>query len=207
VAAGVREQVNEAGCPAIQDGLYLELAGKKRGQAPLSLPVEVTALSAGGVVLKTAGASDSVDALHLEGRETVIRVPQLREEPLGQIQGRVLWVRAGEGKEGEYAIALELNSPGLRVRKVLEDRLETCPRDIKELWDQWDRVHARRLLPSPDQAVYLVAVGAMAGGATFYFLGPDTLKLYGGILAIYGCLMMAARSAWAMWQARTVPEE
>lgn len=68
-------------------------------------------------------------------------------------------------------------------------------------------MHARRLLPSADQAIYLVAVGAMVGGAALYLFGPETLKLYGGILAIYGCLMMAARSAWAMWQARTVPEE
>jgi hypothetical protein len=191
----------------LQNGLYLELGGKKRGQAPLSLPAEVMGLSAGGVVLIAAGAAGRVGDSNLKGQEAVILLPQYPEEELGRIQGRVLWARPAEGQAGAYVISLELAEPDLRVRQVLEDRLQVYPRDFKELWDQWDRVHGRRFIPSGHQAVYGVAVGAMVGGTALYFLGPENLRLYGSILAIYGCLMMAAKSAWAMWQERTVPEE
>lgn len=207
MATGVREPKRETGRPPVRSAIYLELAGQKRRERGLTFPVGVAGLSAGGVILTTADASGKFGSLHLEGRKATIRLPQVPDGDLGQIQGRVLWTRPEEGKAGEYAVALELAEPDLRVRKVLEDRLEDYPRDIKELWDQWDLLHARQLLPSTDQAIYLVSVGAMAGGTALYFFGPETLKLYGSVLAIYGCLMMAAKSAWAMWQDRTMPGE
>jgi len=209
VAAGLKKQVAAACLPAVEapGGIFLELANPGRGRKTLTLPVGVTGLSAGGVMLKAEDASEKFAALNLTGQEAVIRLPHFPEEDLGQIRGRVLWARPEEGKAGEYAIALELADPELRVRKVLEDRLQAYPGDIKELWDQWDRVHARRLLPSADQAVYLVGVGAIGGGTALYFLGPEFLKMFGSILAIYGCLMMAARSAWVMWQERTLSED
>jgi len=187
--------------------MYLELAGQKRGQGSLKLQVEVTGLSAGGVMLRAENASGTFDFLNLKDRDVIIRLPELPEEDLGRIQGRILWVRSEEGKAGEYFLGLELADPDLRVRKALEDRLQAYPSDIKELWDQWDRVHARRITLRADQAIYLVGVGAMVGGTALYFLGPDSLKLFGSILAIYGCLMMAAKSVWAMWQERAVPED
>ncbi|MDI6852652.1 MAG: PilZ domain-containing protein [Deltaproteobacteria bacterium] len=190
-----------------QDGIYLEIGGRRRGRAPLSVPVEVKGLSAGGVVLTAADASGSIGDSGLEGQEALILLPRYPEEELGRIAGRVLWTRPAEGQADAYVIALELAEPDLRVRQALEERLKGYPRDFKELWDQWDRVHARRFIPSGHQAIYAVAVGAMAGGTALYFLGPENLKLYGSILAIYGCLMMAAKSAWAMWQDRTVSEE
>jgi hypothetical protein len=207
VAAGVSEQISEERGSTLQNGLYLELGGKRRGRTSLSLPVEVAGLSAGGVVLTATDASGRVGDSDLKGQEALILLPQYSEEDLGKIPGRVLWTRAAEGQAGAYVIALELAEPDLRVRQVLEDRLKEYPRDFKELWDQWDRVHARRFIPSGHQAIYAVAVGAMAGGTALYLLGPENLRLYGSILAIYGCLMMAARSAWAMWQDRIVPEE
>jgi hypothetical protein len=169
--------------------------------------VGVTELSAGGVVLKVEDASGKVDIANLQGQEAVIRLPGIADAELGRIQGRVLWARPQEGKAGVYAIGLELADPDLRVRRVLEDRLQGYPRDIKELWDQWDRVHVRRLPLKADHAVYLIAASAIGGGTGLYFLGPEPLKLYGSILAIYGCLMMAAKSVWAMWQERAVAGE
>jgi hypothetical protein len=188
-------------------GLYLEFAGQKRDRGAITLAVGVTELSATGVVLRAEDASGKLDGAGLEGREAIIRLPHTTEAELDQIQGRVLWTKPQAGKAGEYAIGLELANPDLRVRKTLEDRLQVYPKDIKELWDQWDRVHVRRLPLKADQAVYLVAAAAIGGGVGLFFLGPESLKLYGSILAVYGCMMMAVKSVWAMWQERTMSEE
>jgi hypothetical protein len=191
---------------AATGGLSLEFADPSRGQGRLTFPVSVAGLSSGGVVLKIEDSSGKLDLLNLKGREVKICLPGWPEENLGRIRGRVLWTRP-EGDRGEYSLGLELADPDFRVRKALEDRLEAYPRDLKELWDQWDRVHARRLLPTADQAVYLVGIAAMAGGMGLYIIGPESLKLFGSIMAIYGCLMMAAKSVWTLWQERTIPEE
>ncbi|MBW1991942.1 MAG: PilZ domain-containing protein [Deltaproteobacteria bacterium] len=206
MVAGLKQQGGGESLPPAMEGLYLELAGGRKGQA-LVCPAQVTGLSAGGVILQTEDCSGKFAALDLTGREAAIRLPHLPPEDLGLIRGRVLWCRSEKDGSGKHTIGLELADPDLQVRKVLEDCLQGCPRDIKELWDQWDRMHARRLLPTGDQAVYLVSLGAVMGGTLLYFLGPDAFQLYGSLLAIYGCLMMAARSAWTMWQNRSVPEE
>ena len=202
MAAGVKE--HKAGAAG---GLYLKIAGEKWGRKDLSLPVEVTELSAGGVVLRVEDASGRVDIANLQGQEAVISLPDLAANELGQIQTRVLWAKPQEGKAGTYSIGLELADSDLWVRKLLEDRLQGNPRDIKDLWDQWDRIHLRRLPLKANHAVYVVAAAAIGGGTGLYFLGPESLKLFGSILAIYGCLMMAAKSIRAMWHERTVAGE
>ncbi len=208
MAAGVTDQVAGIFTPAeAPGGIYLELTGQRRGQGNHTLPVGVTGLSAGGVVLGVEDTGGKFDFLNLKNRKVVICLPERAEEDLARIHGRVIWSQPEENKPGKYLLGLALADPDLRVRKVLEDRLQEYPRDIKELWDQWDRVHARRITLQADQAVYLVGAGAMMGGTALYFLGPASLKLYGSILAIYGCLMMAARSVWALWQERAVPED
>lgn len=187
--------------------LYLEFADRGGGREGVGIPVGVTQLSAGGVVLRVRDGQGKVDLTDLPGQEAIIRLAGLEDPDLSRIQARVLWARAQEGRTGEYAIGLELATPDLPVRKVLEDHLEGYPKDMKELWDQWDRVHVGRLPLKADHAVYLVAAGAIGGGTGLYFLGPESLKLYGSILAIYGCLMMAAKSIWAMWRERVVAGE
>lgn len=186
-------------------GLYMELPDPEEGRAPGKCPVHVTSLSAGGVVLRVEDASGKFVLQNLMGREVVICSPEALEEDLSRIRARVLWTRPEEAYG--LSLGLELADPDLRVRKILEDRLQGYPRDIKELWDQWDRIHAQRLVPSINQAVYIVGLGAMAGGTVLYFLGPESLRLFGSILAVYGCLLMAAKSAWAMWRERVVPEK
>lgn len=150
VAAGVMECMAGAA-----GGLYLEFAGRRRGGESLALPVKVKELSAGGVVLKVEETAGKVDLAHLQGQEAFIRLPGIEDGELGRIQTRVLWAKAPGDKTGECAIGLELADPDLRIRKMLEDRLQGYPRDIKELWDQWDRVHVRPFPLKADHAVYL----------------------------------------------------
>jgi Tfp pilus assembly protein PilZ len=202
VAAGVREHRTKAA-----DDLYLEFAGSRQGQEDVAISAGVRELSAGGVVLKFEDVSGKVDAANLQGREAIIRLREVADPERGRIKARVLWARPQGDKAGAYLIGLELADPELQVRKMLEDRLQAYPGDIKELWDQWDRVHVCRLPLKADYAVYLVAAIAIGGGTGLYFLGPESLKLYGSILAIYGCLMMAGKSVWAMWQERVVARE
>uniref|UniRef100_A0A7C3WMJ1 PilZ domain-containing protein n=1 Tax=Desulfobacca acetoxidans TaxID=60893 RepID=A0A7C3WMJ1_9BACT len=187
--------------------MSLELPGSERNRDTLTFPVSLASLSAGGVVLRVEEAPKTIDFLNLKNREAIICLPHLPAEDLGRIRGRVLWSRPDESKPTRYAMGLVLADLDLRVRKVLEDRLQAYPKDVKELWDQWDLVQARRFHPSAGQAVYLVGAGAVAGGMTLYLVGPESWRLFGSILSLYGCLMMAARSVWAMWGKGTGPED
>lgn len=208
MAQGIAGQMAGAGAGPENPGesLYLELPCLGRVGGASAFPVSVANLSAGGVVLRVKDALKTVDFLNLKDREAVICLPGRADDPPARIPCRVLWSRPDEGEPAMYALGLELADPDLRVRKALEDRLQAYPKDIKELWDQWDLVQVSRLLPSGDQAVYLAGASAVAAGMALYILGSESLKLFGAILAIYGCLVVAAKSVWAMWGRPTATE-
>lgn len=193
--------------PEFSTGIYLEIVGPRREKKLWRVPVNVKSLSAGGVVLRADEASGKFDVMNLDGLEAVIHLPDPVDEDLREVRGKVLWSRSGKEGSREYLLGLELADPDLRVRKVLEDHLRVFPRDIKDLWDQWDLLHGRRPLSHADQAVYLAGMGALVGGTALYFVGPESFKLFGSILAIYGCLMMAAKSLWSMWQGRVLSRD
>lgn len=205
---GLAGQMAGAGAGPENPGerLYLELPGSGRGGETPAFPVSVASLSAGGVVLKVEDSPKTVDFLNLKDREAVICLPGGADDPPGRIPCRVLWSRPDDGKPARYALGLELADPDLRGRKALEDRLQAYPKDIKELWDQWDLMQVSRLLPSGDQAVYLAGASAVVAGMALYLLGSESLKLFGAILAIYGCLTVAAKSVWAMWGRPSAPQ-
>jgi len=178
--------------------LILSVPPRGRDREPLRLPVRINSLSATGALLEIPDRDAPPAFFSLSGREAVITVPSA-SSPVRDIEGRISWTRpAAQG----FIVAFELKEPELEVRRVLEEHLGSFPRDLKELWDAWDEVHHRRPAQVAEQAAYLVGVGAVAAGTTLYLAGPDTLKLYGCILALYGCLMMAAKSLWSLWRGR-----
>lgn len=182
--------------------LILSVSPVGRGREPVRLPVRINSLSATGALLESQEAQASPLLLALAGRDARILIPPDSPAPLREITGRLAWVRPVRRKNGGMMMAFELQEPDLEVRRVLEDHMASFPRDLKELWDAWDEVHRSRPAQMAEQAAYLVGVGAVAAGTTLYLAGPETLKLYGSVMALYGCLMMAAKSIWSLWRAR-----
>jgi hypothetical protein len=57
-------------------------------------------------------------------------------------------------------------------------------------------------LPAADSAYYWVGFGAALAGLSVYFLAPETYRLFGVILAVYGTLTIAGKSVWSLMQKR-----
>jgi phage shock protein PspC (stress-responsive transcriptional regulator) len=53
-----------------------------------------------------------------------------------------------------------------------------------------------------DTAFYWVGFGGVLAGLSVYFLAPETYRLFGVILAVYGTLTIAGKSVWALMQKR-----
>ena len=61
----------------------------------------------------------------------------------------------------------------------------------------------QRAAPSYDNTTYLVGIGAVLAGLSIYFLAPESYRLFGVILAVYGSLTIAGKSVWSLLQNRT----
>jgi hypothetical protein len=57
-------------------------------------------------------------------------------------------------------------------------------------------------LAASDSAFYWVGFGAVLAGLSVYFLAPDTYRLFGVILAVYGTLTIGGKSVWSLMQKR-----
>ena len=58
-----------------------------------------------------------------------------------------------------------------------------------------------------ESAFYWVGFGAALAGLAVYFLAPETYRLFGVILAIYGTLTIAGKSVWSLMQKRPRSQE
>jgi hypothetical protein len=56
--------------------------------------------------------------------------------------------------------------------------------------------------PTSDSAYYWVGFGGALAGLSVYFLAPETYRLFGVILAVYGTLTIAGKSVWSLMQKR-----
>jgi len=61
--------------------------------------------------------------------------------------------------------------------------------------------------PSSDHAFYWVGFGGVLVGLLIYFMGPESYRLFGIILAVYGSLTVAGKSVWSLFQKRPRPQE
>jgi hypothetical protein len=59
-------------------------------------------------------------------------------------------------------------------------------------------VPTQQPLPASDHTFYWVGFGAVLAGLSVYFLAPESYRLFGVILAIYGSLTIAGKSVWSL---------
>lgn len=184
-----------------------EINTSSGGDPPFHLPVNVKSLSAGGVILEVHYPPDGLDLRELQGRGGVINLPPTAKGPGMAIQGKVQWTRPQGGDKPRFLLGLELEDPTLEVRQTLEDHLVIVTKDIKELWDHWDRLQEK---PAPvsasSQGIYVVGMAVVLGGVALQIWGPENLKSFGFILVLYGCATLAVKSIWTLWRQRMHPK-
>jgi hypothetical protein len=175
---------------------------------PFHLPVAVKSLSAGGVILEVHYPPEGLDLRELQGKGGVVHLPASGNGKEMAVRGKVLWARPQASDNPNFLLGLELEEPTLEVRQALEDHLPINTRDIKELWDQWDRFQektAPRASPAT-QGIYVVGLGVVLGGVALQMWGPENYKSFGFILVLYGCVALAVKSIWSIWQQRHTPK-
>ena len=180
-----------------------EILASTGGGPPFHLPVSVKSLSAGGVILEVNYPPDGLDFRELQGRGGIINLPSDANGKGISIQGKVQWARPQGGDDPRFQMGLELEDPSMEVRHALESQMSIVTKDIKELWDHWDRIQEKvPLIPSPSQAIYVVGMGVVLGGVALQMWGPDDLKSFGFILVLYGCATLVVKSIWSLWRQR-----
>lgn len=180
-----------------------EILAAPGGGPPFHLPANIKSLSAGGVILELQYPPDGLDLRELQGRSGIINLPDTAAGKGRNIRGTVQWTRPQGGDNLKFLLGLELEETSLEVRQALEERLHIATKDIKELWDHWDRLQEKEAKPpAPSQAIYMVGLGVVVGGVTLQLWGPDNLKSFGFILVLYGCAALAVQSIWSLWRQR-----
>jgi hypothetical protein len=183
-----------------------EILAPGGGGLPFHLPVVIKSLSAGGAILEVHYPPDGLDLRELEGRGGVIHLPAAGNGTERAFRGTVLWTRPQAGDNPNFLLGLELAEPTLEMRQALEEQLPIATKDIKELWDHWDRLQESPAPPPPaaSQAIYAVGMGVVLGGVVLQTWGPENLRSFGFILVLYGCLALAVKSIWSLWRQRRV---
>lgn len=172
------------------------------------LPMRVKSLSARGVILEGAHLPENLDLQSLAGGDGVIHVSSANLSSRAQVPCKVIWARSEGLDSCGLLVSLEMAEPDLAARRILEDQLINYPKDMKELWDQWDQAQETRPKATRvESGVYLVGLAAVMGGLLMYYLGQESIKLLGSIMAIYGSLFIAGKSAWTMWRRKAVSTE
>ncbi|MBM4285125.1 MAG: PilZ domain-containing protein [Deltaproteobacteria bacterium] len=121
------------------DALVLEIV-RPGEEDVVFLPMRLQSMSAQGVTLE--GLPGQMGELPAEpaGHPVTIHLPADRDGGLTHIPATLLWTRVRhQGSQGRLLAGLELEEPSLRVRQALEAYLPQYPRDLKGLWDHWDR--------------------------------------------------------------------
>jgi hypothetical protein len=179
-----------------------EVLAPAGGGLPFHLPVAIKSLSAGGVILEVSYPPEGLNLKELEGRGGIVHLPVAGNGTEIAVRGTVLWTRPQGGDNPDFLLGLELEEPSVEMRQALEGQLSIATKDIKELWDHWDRLQEKPASPSTPLGIYLVGLGVIVGGMIMQNWGPENLRSFGFILVLYGCLALATRSIWSLWRQR-----
>lgn len=182
--------------------MILEI-GLKPGEVPLRLPVIVQNFSAGLLTLKVTESFAWVDWDTVSGHESWLRLPATGSGAGEAITGKVSWIKQ-PGQEGAAVfLGMQLSQPTLQVQKFLEDEVLHTPKDIKGLWQQWDRIQvkSRRSAAAGWIALFFGLVLLAAGGGMAAAPGRFPPPYAYGFLAAGGILTLVA-AVWTWRQHR-----
>jgi hypothetical protein len=185
-----------------------EIIAPTEGGLPFHLPVAIKSLSAGGVILEVHYPPEGLDLREVEGRGGIIHLPVAGNGTGMAIRGTVLWTRPQASDNPHFLLGLELEEPTVEMRQALEEHLPIATKDIKELWDHWDRLQENPTPAPPprsaQQGLYVVGIGVVLGGLILQNWGPENLRTFGFILVLYGCVALAGKIVWSLWRQRRV---
>lgn len=183
--------------------LILEI-GLKPGEVPVRLPVTVQNFAAGLLILKVTQTMNWVEWDGLPGHDSHLRLPRSGDGEGEGIVGKVSWIKPSGSTGASVFLGMEISQPADQVQQLLDDRVLHTPKDIKDMWQQWDRVQVQKRRSTVTMAVMLVL------GVVLLVLGVVLLATPAGFLASfgYGSLVLGVVLALAggvrLWQQRRV---
>jgi hypothetical protein len=197
------EPGQEAGPSGTVDSLMIEI-GLKPGEVPLRIPVTVQNFMADLLTLKVTQTMNWVEWEALPGHDSHLRLPKSKAGESETIPGKVSWIKTSGPEGASIFLGMEVSQPSAEVQKLLEDQVLYTPKDMKDLWQQWDQVQVKKRRSAISNVamliigVILLALGAGLLGASGRFPGS-----YGyGVLAVGGFLTLL--SGVRFWWERRV---
>jgi|UniRef100_A0A7C3SIY6 hypothetical protein len=182
--------------------LILEVAPQP-GEVPLRISVTVQNFAADLLTLKVTGSPSWIEWATLSGREAHLHLPPAGFPEPGTIPGRITWVKQSDPEGSLVFLGLTVGQPAAKVQKLLEDQVLHTPKDMQDLWRQWDRVQIKSRRSAVMGIAALVIGGALGAAGVVLALSPQRFPpSYGfGLLAAGGLLVLAG-AVWICWRPR-----
>jgi hypothetical protein len=168
--------------------------GLKPGEVPLRLPVTVQNFAAGLLTLKVTQTMNWVEWESLPGHDSHLRLPQSRAGETEAIPGKVTWIKASGPAGASVFLGMEVSQPAAQVQKLLEDQVLYTPKDVKDMWQQWDQVQVKKRRSAVSIVVMLIlgvilvvlGAGLLAAPARFPESYGYSVLTVGGVLTLAG---------------------
>lgn len=177
--------------------------GLTPGEVPLRIPVIVQNLTAGLLTLKVTQTVNWVDWETLPGHDSHLSLPKSRAGETEALVGKISWIKTSGPAGASVFLGMEISQPTAQVEQLLEDQVLYTPKDIKNMWQQWDKVQVQKRRSAVSILVLLilgVILSALGGGL---LAAADRFpKYYGyGALAAGGVLILISGVRF-WWQRR-----
>lgn len=162
----------------------------KSGDVPLRFLGAVHRFAAGEMTLKLDGPASWMDWESLVGREASLHGEPLEAAQGMVIKGKVVRARKGEGADSRAVVVVALAKVRAKDLRALEARLLRPPKDIKGLWERWDKTQNRAAVAKVgSQSLYLFGLILLVAGLVmhsrqgFGYLPVLLMGAGGGIVA------------------------
>jgi hypothetical protein len=196
------EPFDGAGRKAAAGPLTLEI-GLQPGEVPLRIPVALQNLTTGLLTLRVTQTLNWVEWERLSGHDSHLRLPGTGSGEAGAIPGKLSWIKQSGPAGASVFLGMEITQPTPQVYKLLEDQVLHTPKDIKDLWQQWDRFQVKtRRSAVMGTSILLLGVILLALGVGILTATDRFPYSYGyGSLAVGGLLtLIVGVRFW--WQRR-----